>query len=237
MARTTLRFRLREMPVVGDALAAARRRTQRKGFPGSARYWEDVYATGGTSGPGSYGPHAEFKAQFINDFLARYEVRSVIEFGCGDGHQLGLINYANYVGIDVSETAIARCRSRYADDTSKQFFTSSEFATQRVARPEAALSLDVIFHLVERDVYATYLNELFAAAERFVLLFTSDTSDWPLQSSTAEVFHRPVKRDVATHFPNWRLIEEHKNPRRYRGDSTTGSYANFLLYARQEAPA
>jgi hypothetical protein len=75
---------------------------QRLGFRGSAQYWERNYARGGTSGPGSYDALAEAKAAFLNDFVRAREVRSVIEFGYGDGHQLSLADYPSYTGLDVS---------------------------------------------------------------------------------------------------------------------------------------
>ena len=66
---------------------------QRMAFRGSALYWERHYARGGTSGPGSYDVVREGKADFLNDFVRTQGVRSVIEFGCGDGHQLSLCEY------------------------------------------------------------------------------------------------------------------------------------------------
>ena len=90
---------------------------QRIGFRGSARYWERNYARGGTSGPGSYNALAEAKAAFLNDFVRTRQVRSVIEFGCGDGHQLSLADYPAYIGLDVSRSAIELCKRRFAGDT------------------------------------------------------------------------------------------------------------------------
>ncbi len=56
---------------------------RRLGMTGSVDYWERNYATGGTSGEGSYGPLADFKARILNSFVAEHDVRSVIELGCG----------------------------------------------------------------------------------------------------------------------------------------------------------
>src|SRR5579864_6395854 len=75
-------------------------------FPGSQTYWDQRYAEGGTSGSGSYGEQAAFKAEILNGFVARHGIQSVIEFGCGDGNQLSLASYPSYVGLDVSRTAI-----------------------------------------------------------------------------------------------------------------------------------
>ena len=62
---------------------------QRLGFVGSADFWERRYALGGTSGGGSYGSLGEAKAAFLNAFVRDHGLHSIVEFGCGDGHQLG----------------------------------------------------------------------------------------------------------------------------------------------------
>ena len=72
-------------------------------------YWELNYEQGGNSGPGS-GDLGQGKAEFLNDFVRDCNVESVIEFGCGDGHQLSLAKYPHYVGLDVSRAAIRMCR-------------------------------------------------------------------------------------------------------------------------------
>ena len=95
---------------------------QRLDFTSSAAFWERRYAKGGTSGPGSYGDLARGKAAFLNAFVRDRDVRTVIEFGCGDGHQLSLADYPNYVGLDVSPSAISLCKNRFASDGTKSFF-------------------------------------------------------------------------------------------------------------------
>jgi hypothetical protein len=79
---------------------------QQLSFQDSTRYWERNYARGGTSGEGSYGALGQAKAEFLNGFVRDQGVRSVVEFGCGDGNQLSLASYARYVCLDVSRTAL-----------------------------------------------------------------------------------------------------------------------------------
>src|SRR5260370_32793049 len=82
-------------------------------FRDSAHFWERNYARGATSGSGSYGAAAEAKAGFLNTLVRDRGVRSVVEFGCGDGNQLSLAQYPRYVGLDVSRTAIGLCQRRF----------------------------------------------------------------------------------------------------------------------------
>jgi hypothetical protein len=124
---STLKKFIKGIPLVGatagkfaqlPAFALARRLA----FPGSASFWDSVYRQGGTSGPGSYGHLAEFKAEILNEFVRAKGIRTVIEFGCGDGAQLQLARYPEYVGIDVAAGSIDRCCHLFADDPTKRFY-------------------------------------------------------------------------------------------------------------------
>ncbi len=171
-------------------------------FTGSKEYWERRYVRGGTSGRGSYGELARYKAEFLNEFVRTHGVHSVIEFGCGDGNQLSLGAYPEYIGLDVSKSAILRCRDRFREDTSKSFFLydGEAFIDRRpLFRADLALSLDVLFHLIEQAVWESYLRHLFSAAERFVICYSSD-SDSP--SREAHIRHRAFSGWVAMHFPD-----------------------------------
>src|SRR5437899_4317923 len=57
------------------------------------------------SGLGSYDKLAEFKAEVLNGFVKENTIKSVIEYGCGDGNQLKFAEYPSYLGFDVSVKA------------------------------------------------------------------------------------------------------------------------------------
>jgi SAM-dependent methyltransferase len=192
-------------------------------FPGSAQYWERRYANGGTSGQGSYSEFAEFKADFLNRFVAEHEIRSVVELGCGDGNQLSLAKYPQYVGIDISPTAVNRCSERFRNDSSKSFFLAgSDFRF----RADLSLSLDVIYHLVEDEVFVRYMADLFAAATRYVIIYSSDQMQ--NRQRDLHVRHRPVSDYVANHFPDWRLEYRANNP---FPPHPTMNFAEFIVFA------
>lgn len=201
----------------------------RGGFRGSRDYWEQRYRKGGNSGAGSYGKFAEFKAEFLNRFVAEHDVRSVIEFGCGDGHQLELTPYPAYLGLDVSPSAIARCREAFAGDATKRFLPVSEYAGETA---ELALSLDVLYHLVEDEVFEAYMRDLFRAATRFVVIYSSDTDD--LGALPKHVRPRRFSPWIEAHAPAWTLAAHVPNRYPYRGDHREGSWSDFFVYARAE---
>jgi len=195
---------------------------RRKSFPGSAGYWERRYAKGGNSGAGSYGVIARFKADILNTFVTEHSVSTVIELGCGDGHQLSLAKYPAYVGLDVAPTALSLCESRFRDDDTKAFRLYSPGAFRGEA--DLALSLDVLLHLVEEDVFETYMRDLFSAANRYVVIFSPDRDE----ENAAHVRYRRFRPWVEEHAVNWKLNAVVENP--YKGAE---SLADFYFYARE----
>lgn len=197
-------------------------------FDGSAAYWSRRYRAGGDSGVGSYGQLARFKAEVLNTFVAEHRVGSVVELGCGDGHQLSLANYPRYLGLDVAPEAIRLCREQFAGDATKSFMlydTRSFTDPAGFVTAELAMSLDVLFHLVEDDVFDGYLRHLFGAATRFVAIYSSDAE---LPDPARHVRHRAFTPWVEAHAPGWRLLSRVDNPH----PDLEGAVAGFAFYER-----
>jgi len=231
--RVTRRARdlIRTAPVLGPAVLAAKAFVTRRLFRDSIAYWERRYSRGGDSGPGSRGRLALFKAEVVNDFVQKQGVGSVIEFGCGDGAQLALARYPSYTGLDVSRTALRRCRERFADDPTKSFFLydpSCFVDHQGVLRADLALSLDVIFHLVEDGVFELYMRHLFSSATRFVLIYSKDDDQ---RATVGHVRNRRFTPWVEQNLPGWLLIERIQNEYPWQGDLASGSESEFFIYA------
>lgn len=197
----------------------------------SAQFWDRLYGAGGTSGSGSQGRLADFKAEVVNDILRRYRVPSVLELGCGDGQQLSRIDYPDYIGLDTSKTAVDRCSQLYAKDKSKRFEVYRPLEDPVLPGAEMAISLDVIYHLLEDEVYGRYMADLFAAAGRLVVVYSSD-SDEP--SRWDEVRHRRFTDWVARRQPHWHLVERIPQRFPYVDGEPDTSWCDFFVFARSE---
>ncbi len=198
----------------------------------SAELWRDVYEVGDDSGPGSYGILAQFKAETLNRFVERYGVESVIEFGCGDGNQLTLAKYPRYLGLDVAPNAIERCLRRFESDDGKSFSTYDPFLFRDSAaflRAEAALSLDVVYHLLEDAVFELHMAHLFAAATRFVVIYAPD-KDGPAPHQSVRWRHFSCW--ISEHRPDYRLVEHIINPHQDHSAFTAGFVPDFYIFQR-----
>lgn len=188
-------------------------------FPGTKKYWEKRYTRGGNSGEGSYGKLAEYKAEIINNFVLEHSINSVIEFGCGDGNQLAYANYHNYFGYDISKTVISLCKERFKNNPNYEFALMEAYHGEKA---ELSLSLDVIYHLIEDELYEEYMQRLFNAAERFVIIYSSN-----YESETKFTTHvKPHKFSnwISVNRPNWILIKH--IPNKYKNLS----FADFYIY-------
>ncbi|MFZ0884179.1 MAG: class I SAM-dependent methyltransferase [Candidatus Acidiferrales bacterium] len=227
-----LKSRIKRLPIVGRAVRWLERTSRplriRLVQFNSSSYWDSRYAKGGNSGNGSYGELAKFKAGVINDFVADNQITSVIEFGCGDGNQLSLAKYPRYVGIDVSPTALRRCQEHFHRDTTKTFLPYDEPAAY-AERAELTLSLDVIYHLVEDEIYEKYMGHVFEAATRFVIVY-SDNEEAP--RDMIHVRHRKFSNWIEQHQPAWRLIRHIPNKFPWDPETQRGSFADFWIYEK-----
>lgn len=198
----------------------------------SNEYWSHRYISGANSGAGSYNHLAEFKANIINGFVSEYNVKEVIEFGCGDGNQLGLANYAKYLGFDVSSAAVNLCKEKFKSDKRKGFKLVSEYNDECA---ELALSLDVIFHLTEDDVYEDYMSRLFLSASKYIIIYSSnkDLNKGEISEPISHVKHRKFSTFIERYFPKWTLKEKIDNKYAYNGDFVSTSFSDFFIYMKK----
>ena len=147
-------------------------------FNSTNDYWDYRYKNGGNSGAGSYDEMAQIKSKIINNFVIENNIDSVIEFGCGDGNQLSYADYPSYLGFDVSQTIIDKIKKMYANNNLYQFYLVKNYKNQKA---DLSLSLDVIYHLVDDDIFYSYMKMLFDSSKKYVIIhstnFNNDIND------------------------------------------------------------
>ncbi len=190
-------------------------------FPGSKAYWERRYNRNGNSGIGSYGENALYKANVVNHFVENNKIKNVIEFGCGDGNQLKQFHFPKYIGFDVSPTAVKLCKEIFKKDHSKQFFLLTEKNVhQTIAEfnAELSLSLDVIYHLIEDEIYEKYMQCLFSASSQYVIIYAWDVEE----KKNYHVRHRKFTKWIESNVTDFQLIER----------VSENSFCDFFIYSR-----
>lgn len=169
-----------------------------------AGYWERRYRDGRTSGAGSEGDEGAYKAAYLSKFIADHNVKTVVDWGCGDGQVLELVEFpaqTQYIGVDVSPTIVERMRKRF-DGPRYLFHTVDAFATLTRTHFELALSFDVLFHFPDDRDYGEYLLRLFQSAEKYVMIYSTNYAGG---RTARHVFRREFTPDIAERFPDWEL--------------------------------
>lgn len=197
----------------------------------SDEFWNQHYINEGNSGTGSYHRLAKFKAEIVNEFLRNEHIETVIEFGCGDGNQLSLIHYKQYTGTDVSEYIVNKNREAYREDKTKKFYcTLTEREQYMNRRYDMSISMDVIFHLLEDQVFSSYMEDLFTVASKYVVIYSSnheEYTEWP------EYRHRNFISYIQKYITGWELYRFIPNKYPYEiGKEGETSSADFYFFKR-----
>ena len=77
-------------------------------------------------------------------------------------------------------------------------------------KADIVLSLDVIFHLIEDRIFETNMKHLFSVAQKYVIIYSSDT-DKNLLTSDPHCKNRKFTKWVENNLPDWKLIKKIRN--------------------------
>ena len=195
----------------------------------SMKYWEQRYSMGGNSGKGSQGHLLGFKAQVINEFIKRKGICSVMDLGCGDGNMAAMLRSDVYMGYDVSPTVISRCLTDSRLGHGKYFYLMDAWCGET---SDLAMSIDVIFHLVEDQVFHDYMERLFECADHYVIVYSSNQTD--NTGMATHVKHRNFVDWVKKFAPGWKLEGFTKNHYPYGDGDPQGSFCYFYFFKKLE---
>jgi SAM-dependent methyltransferase len=181
------------------------------------KYWNDRYMNGGNSGNGSYGFLAAYKAEFINNFIDTNGITSLLEYGCGDGNQLAMIECEKIFAFDVSEKALSLCKQKVNCEIFSKFKDIKE-------TPELILSLDVIYHLVNDIDYYDYMANLVGLGAKYLIVYSPNEE---MEGMAAHVRPRNFTKDIV----GYKLIEREINPFKSLNHKQ-GSFSDFYVYEK-----
>ena len=101
-------------------------------------------------------------------------------------------------------------------------------------KAEMALSLDVIFHLVEDKIFELYMTHLFFNAEKFVIIYSSDTDAEHIPFPVPHIKHRRFTEWVKENMLEWKLVQKIPNtyPHKITKSGESGSFSDFYIYEK-----
>ena len=172
----------------------------------SKKYWNDRHIKTRRTSVTRYNQLSIFKAKIINNFIGSNNIKSIIDYGSGDGNQVKLINTENrlYTGIDVSSFIISKCNMIFKDDPTKTFIHTDDMDhPDHELDAELVLSSGVLYHLVEDDVYEQYMNRLFRMSNKYVIIYAPNL----YHNEAIHVNNREFIEYIFDKFKNFHLID------------------------------
>lgn len=151
-------------------------------------YWEARYKQGGTSGQGSIGTGRAWKWKIIREAIRKYSpellksktdhskpiLSKIIDVGCGDlsfwDDESLTILVEEYMGIDISDTVIAKNRKRNVSGWN--FIVSSSHILNRGLKASVVFCMDLLFHIMGDMEFIKTLKNLCYYSEDLVFIHT-----------------------------------------------------------------
>jgi SAM-dependent methyltransferase len=123
----------------------------------------------GTSGTGSTLEITREYRAYVEDFIKKHSVKSVVDAGCGDWSFSSAIDWGNasYLGVDIASDVIAAVRNRHETDKIK--FQVGDI-TDELPAAELLISKDVLQHLSNELVHKFIRNNLRKDKYKWVIL-------------------------------------------------------------------
>ncbi len=137
----------------------------------------------GASGGGSVEETTRQYRKFLQDFFAVYEIRSVVDAGCGDWEFSKLIDWRNihYVGYDIVDSVIKRNQAKYT--SGNIHFIHADAINEDLPSADLLICKDVLQHLSNSDILA-FLPQL---KKYKYCLITNDVDPRTLTSSNPDI--------------------------------------------------
>ena len=109
------------------------------------------------SGPGSFPENVVNYLLFLKDFIVNNNIKSVIDFGCGDFQLYKNFSWdnINYIGFDVSETAVNLAKKYEKENIKFEHIKGIE-----LPRADLLLVKDVFGHWLPNNSTTSFSNEL-----------------------------------------------------------------------------
>lgn len=182
-------------------------------------YWNQRYEGQGAegSGKGSAGKFVDQKADFIRSQMRQYGMKSVFDYGCGNGRVLSSLE-GNRLGYDFSPSVVASLQS--AQNETLSFTSDSQAASpDNMKRFDTILCLEVLLHNTA-EVRKQIMDAISEAYPR-LFIFTDSNGGLLSRVLLAGSHIDPASNadTVASYFPEYIKVASQG----YRGASTIHS--------------
>ncbi len=149
----------------------------------SLNLWNNNEISIPRSGPGSSLDNAADTIFFINNIVNKYDIKSVVDLGCGDLTWMNrtLAFKKDYIGIDISEEIIELNQKNYTDKT----FMVKSIIIDDIPKADLFIIRDVIFHLLNKEILQLFDN----IKNKYKYLLITNNHNVTINSDKFDIYH------------------------------------------------
>lgn len=127
------------------------------------------------------------------------------------------------LGLDISSTAVEICKKKLQNNSSYKFDVYNEqYKNNNIY--DLALSLDVIYHILDHQNYKKYMTDLFKFSKKYVIIYSNNYNG----VQCGHMHERQFTSDLDVWFPEWNLKEFIKQKYPHK------SSADFYIYEKRD---
>jgi len=123
------------------------------------KVWGTGEISGGSSGPGSSPELNKKYIEYLNDFIQKNNIKSIVDIGCGDWQIMSLVNLDNvqYYGYDTSSIIIDANNKKYKRKNINFIYNDLDQAVDFKAA-DLLICKDVLQHLSYHNIHKILLQ-------------------------------------------------------------------------------
>jgi SAM-dependent methyltransferase len=144
----------------------------------------------GSSGSGSSAEASKPYVSFVNKFINKKKIRSVLDVGCGDGAITGYLRLGEkikYIGIDVVEYLVLKNQDRYPMYT----FYKLNAVSDPLPKVDLILCKDVLQHLSNQHIVEILKN--IGQSSKYIIFTNDDLQNNCINKDISSgPFHRTI---------------------------------------------
>lgn len=159
--------------------------------------FESIYAKklwGPNSGAGAKMREAQPYVDLVNGLIQSKGWQSVADVGCGDGHVGSFIRGVHYMGVDVSESILERCRREHPENFYMQLDAYAK--PDQIPAADVLLAKDVLHHWPNEWVIS-WLTRVLVLNRWKAILLCQDGQQQAEQQDCALGGFRPLSPSMA----------------------------------------
>lgn len=165
-------------------------------WPDMEKIFRNIYLNRGWfngSGSGSLPENTEIYRHFLQDFMQKHDIKTVLDLGCGDWQSTKLMDWdgISYLGLDVVPQVIEDVQRQYGKENIQ--FACADIISSALPQADLVIIKDVLQHWPNAAIEA-FLSQL--APYKYVLITNTIAIQSTGKGKEAQLMPQKINHDI-----------------------------------------